>query len=215
MSQDNILAALKPFADAWDEYVRDGGPDGKASAEILFRPDSEFIAASNAMRDVEDIRIKQPMSAESRVSVLEAALSNAKIALRMSQARECKTRGVIDALLQDGEISESARRDLIATLAGDAQCEHAADVCRMREALTKCLKCVEWQEREVGGASRAGDLARAALVASGPCECAAEVERLKAILRKIEERATRDLAEPVDTATLMAIADMAAEGGGK
>ena len=50
MSQDNILAALKPFADAWDEYVRDGGPDGKASAEILFRPDSEFIAASNALR---------------------------------------------------------------------------------------------------------------------------------------------------------------------
>ena len=50
MSQDNILAALKPFADAWDEYVRDGGPDGKASAEILFRPDSEFIAASEAMK---------------------------------------------------------------------------------------------------------------------------------------------------------------------
>ena len=83
MSQDNILAALKPFADAWDEYVRDGGPDDKASAEILFRPDSEFIAASDAMRDVEDIRSKQPMSPESRVSVLEDALANAKIALRI------------------------------------------------------------------------------------------------------------------------------------
>lgn len=137
MSQDNILAALKPFADAWDEYVRDGGPDGKASAEILFRPDSEFIAASNAMRDVEDIRIKQPMSAESRVSVLEGALANAKIALRMSQARECKTRGVIDALLQDGEISESARRDLIATRAGDAQCEHATGLTEARKLCGK------------------------------------------------------------------------------
>ena len=196
MSQDNILAALKPFADAWDEYVRDDGPDGKASAEILFRPDSEFIAASNAMRDVEDIRIKQPMSAESRVSVLEDALTNAKIALRMSQARECKTRGVIDALLQDGEISESARRDLIATLAGDAQCGHASAACRMREALEYAGKVANDAAMVIDrldgcdfyGSSKLALIlalnhvtskAKAALAASGPCPHAGEVERLE------------------------------------
>ena len=187
MSQDNILAALKPFADAWDEYVRDGGPDGKASAEILFRPDSEFIAASNAMRDVEDIRIKQPMSAESRVSTLEDALTNAKIGLRMSQARECKTRGVIDALLQDGEISESARRDLIATLAGDAQCEHASAACRMREALERNHEwhltqddCEPYQESELW------EVNTSALSNPVPkCEHAVEAERLKATNHEI------------------------------
>ena len=89
-----------------------------------------------------DIRIKQPMSAESRVSALEDALTNAKIDLRMSQARECKTRGVIDALLQDGEISESARRDLIATLAGDAQCKHAAELAEARNVIH------EWEESD-------------------------------------------------------------------
>ena len=143
MSQDNVLAALKPFADAWDEYVRDGGPDGKASAEILLRPDSEFIAASNAVRDVEDIRIKEPISPEAQIRALEGALTNAKIDLRMAKARECRMQTAIRWALgelggfpgrSEGQGAYWWRTELRerAALADSQPCKHAAELADLK-----------------------------------------------------------------------------------
>jgi hypothetical protein len=50
-----LEAALKPFADAWDDYECRGGTKGMADAEVLLRPDSEFVAASKAMKRVREM----------------------------------------------------------------------------------------------------------------------------------------------------------------
>jgi len=71
------------------------------------------------------------MTDQERIAELETRLA-------ASEARECRMRGVIDALCQDGEITEDARRQLLAPLVGSGPCPHEAKAeARLKQFVTQ------------------------------------------------------------------------------
>jgi hypothetical protein len=195
MGQDNIpevSAALKPFADAWDEYVRDGGPDGKASAEILFRPDSEFIAASEAMKPNKPGLIpecsacgKSRLELSERVAALEAELAtqahNAMRAQERAETAEARARKAEDDLLRykagNYDPAESIRLTSQNIRAEKRAQDAEAQACRMREALLEMKRMFFAQYpmpiRTEGQALF--ELVECALAPTGPCQHEAEL----------------------------------------